>query len=222
MSFGRHGVGVSRAALTAGDLRAATQLLVDLAGGRSMRVGADTSACGANGPRAEVDEDNPSSGLPPLVWNDPSLNRRRRARPSVGHAQTLLNRFLTQVRVLGLPTLCSSNQSVVSAHLSRINGPQLTVDCVFGPQTELATKGFQACLGLKVDGKIGPITWRGLKDHADFVALRLDDGAGNPAAGRPFRVVFSNGQVQTGTVAASGVVVLAKVPPGVCAVSVDQ
>lgn len=222
MSFGRQGVRASRGALTVRDLRAATQLLIGLAGGRSMRVGAEVSACGANGPRAEIDEDNPGSGLPPLIWNDPSLNRKRRARPSVGHAQTLLNRFLAQVQALGLPALCSSNQGTVSGYLNRLNGPQLTVDCVFGPQTELATKSFQACLGLKVDGRIGPVTWRGLKDHADFVALRVNDAAGNPAAGRPFHVVFSNGQVQTGTVAASGVLVLAKIPPGVCAVSVDQ
>jgi len=41
-------------------------------------------------------------------------------------------------------------------------GIGLTVDGVFGPETDGAVRAFQDALGLTVDGIVGPSTWRAL------------------------------------------------------------
>lgn len=118
--------------------------------------------CGERGPMTrEIDEDNPASGQPPLVWNAPGwLERKRQQRPSVGYAQVLLNQFLADydgngdVFVMGNAAL--DNIRAILPH-------RLKVDCWFGTNTEKATHLFQRAKGLQSDGKIGPHTWNELE-----------------------------------------------------------
>ena len=44
-------------------------------------------------------------------------------------------------------------------HLLRERGQNVTVDGIFGPQTEGAVRAFQQQKGLAVDGIVGPQTW---------------------------------------------------------------
>jgi peptidoglycan hydrolase-like protein with peptidoglycan-binding domain len=46
--------------------------------------------------------------------------------------------------------------------LLRARGPTVTVDGIFGPNTEAAVRAFQQQKGLTVDGIVGPQTWRAL------------------------------------------------------------
>lgn len=120
------------------------------------------------GPPAAV-PDPEGKGLHPLVYRGTSSRRSRN--PSVGDAQQLLNRFLQQIE--SNITVCPARSNEVQQFISRgqatlqRNGQiPLTVDCRFGPSTDVATKMFQACHGLTRDGKIGPTTW------AQLVRLR--------------------------------------------------
>jgi peptidoglycan hydrolase-like protein with peptidoglycan-binding domain len=47
----------------------------------------------------------------------------------------------------------------------------ITVDGVFGPQTEAAVKSFQEGAGLVVDGIVGPQTWNALPDGGPMPIL---------------------------------------------------
>ena len=47
-------------------------------------------------------------------------------------------------------------------YLLRANGRSVTVDGIFGPNTEGAVRAFQQSKGLAVDGIVGPNTWSAL------------------------------------------------------------
>ena len=47
-------------------------------------------------------------------------------------------------------------------YLLRANGRSVTVDGIFGPNTEAAVRAFQQSKGLAVDGIVGPNTWSAL------------------------------------------------------------
>jgi peptidoglycan hydrolase-like protein with peptidoglycan-binding domain len=48
----------------------------------------------------------------------------------------------------------------------------LTVDGIFGPETEAAVKNFQQDNGLTVDGIVGPHTWQALPDGRPMPTLQ--------------------------------------------------
>jgi peptidoglycan hydrolase-like protein with peptidoglycan-binding domain/subtilisin family serine protease len=117
------------------------------------------------GPPASV-PDPEGKGLHPLVYR--GVTQRRSRNPTVGHAQILLNRFLDATRAdFGR---CDERSPetlqfirTLRAQLQRNGQDPLAVDCRFGTNTDLATKMFQACVGLTRDGKIGPATWSRLE-----------------------------------------------------------
>jgi outer membrane protein OmpA-like peptidoglycan-associated protein len=129
------------------------------------QVEGHTDECEERGPAVrEIDEDNPTSGLPPLVWNAPKwLEKKRQKRPAVGYAQQLLNLFLE--RWLNVHCIAYADIDRIEQLRSQLQDPErLKVDCWFGNNTEHATKMFQICRGLKVDGKIGERTWHELEE----------------------------------------------------------
>ena len=79
-------------------------------------------------------------------------------------------------------------------YLLRARGHNLTVDGIFGPNTDAAVRGFQQQNGLAVDGIVGPNTWsalvvtvrrgsrgdavRGVQEEFQFRNLSGDPGNG--------------------------------------------
>ncbi|MBN1760714.1 MAG: peptidoglycan-binding protein, partial [Chitinispirillaceae bacterium] len=137
--------------------------------------------CGERGPaKYETDEDDPDNPFPPLIYNAPSsLEKKRQKRPAVGMAQQLLNDFIVWLRLGGWKLTPGSYDSV-AAYLNEL--PELIkVDCWFGKNTETATKLFQSWHGnLKVDGKIGPKTWKELILFSDAYSLLYDKSYPEP------------------------------------------
>jgi hypothetical protein len=131
------------------------------------------SCAPGEGPPAPIPD--PEGKSPhPLVYRGVTPLRSRN--PAVGYAQYLLNFFLAEMRA-GTHE-CPGANATMRAYMARnlaaleANGQlPLAVDCRFGPNTQLATKIFQTCRGILVDGKIGPVTWPLLK-HFERVAPR--------------------------------------------------
>lgn len=126
-------------------------------------------------PERELDEENPTSGLPPLVYKCSEAKKRgiteerRCKRPSVGYAQQLLNVFLKRYtgndpnRIDCVPNADVDRIEKLRKQFSSPGNPQLKVDCWFGDDTHRATRMFQIYKGLEDDGKIGGNTWRALE-----------------------------------------------------------
>jgi peptidoglycan hydrolase-like protein with peptidoglycan-binding domain len=74
--------------------------------------------------------------------------------------------------------------------LRRTPDPSVTVDGVFGPQTEAKVKDFQSGSGLTVDGIVGPQTWAALPDGRPMPMLQ--EGA-NGAVVKSLQQLLTNG-----------------------------
>jgi hypothetical protein len=111
---------------------------------------------------------------PPAMESDPEgkgphllihrgETRKRSRRPSVGDAQQLLNRFLSQLKTGDFICEAGADTEEIQRIRKRLNQDPLEVDCRFGPNTYLVTVMFQRCVFPKDpsewDGKIGPKTW---------------------------------------------------------------
>lgn len=117
------------------------------------------SHCGTAGPAREEDPSTP--GIPPLIYrtSDPALLRRRAIRPVVGHAQNLLNVFLSRL-AQGQVELSPAAEKRIAVLRKRLKDPsRIEADCFFGNETDAAASMFQVARGLKEDGRIGEKTW---------------------------------------------------------------
>jgi phosphatidylserine/phosphatidylglycerophosphate/cardiolipin synthase-like enzyme len=134
-----------------------------------------------DGPVApEPDPDH--RGPHPLLHR--GTGQRHSRRPSVGYAQQCLNEFFAHHlnhthacidRSAEAARFIASTKATLAEH----GQLPLAVDCRFGPNTQLATRAFQACHGLHRDGRIGPGTWRLLERFAPA------PGPGPPPAPTP-------------------------------------
>ena len=100
----------------------------------------------------------------------------RSRRPAVAYAQHKLNIFLINYDTAGAGLAAGGVPSglgdeadpydpdATKAYRAKVP-PLLDPDQFFGDDTENAVKALQACMGLEVDGKIGPITWDWLDDQ---------------------------------------------------------
>lgn len=64
--------------------------------------------------------------------------------------------------------------ALISQNINSI--PSVTVDGVFGTETEEAVKAFQSLYGIPVNGAVGPVTWFYIGNEYDFL-LRSQQGA---------------------------------------------
>ena len=71
----------------------------------------------------------------------------------------------TAASVLPFPLVRKGDQNhpvKTLQYLLRARGHTVTVDGIFGPETDAAVRAFQQQKGLAVDGIVGPVTWRAL------------------------------------------------------------
>jgi peptidoglycan hydrolase-like protein with peptidoglycan-binding domain len=103
----------------------------------------------------------------------------------------------TAATVLPFPLVGKGDQNhpvKTLQYLLRARGHTVTVDGIFGPQTDAAVRAFQQQKGLAVDGIVGPNTWgaliitvkkgsqgdavRGVQEEFQFRNLSGDPGTG--------------------------------------------
>jgi N-acetylmuramoyl-L-alanine amidase len=163
------------------ELRSAARLLTGIARDLERRDGAAQQSVTSVGATSPFLENCGSRGPsrrepgPPLVYHQYKVPKgisvsERSKRPAVGFAQRKLNAFLIDVhqrtRAFGIERamleLCG-RQDARFAQLIGTLPVRLKVDCIFGDNTERATRFFQLCRGLTVDGKIGSSTWSELE-----------------------------------------------------------
>jgi peptidoglycan hydrolase-like protein with peptidoglycan-binding domain len=103
----------------------------------------------------------------------------------------------TAATVLPFPLVRKGDQNhpvKTLQYLLRARGHTVTVDGIFGPQTDAAVRAFQQQKGLAVDGIVGPNTWgaliitvkkgsqgdavRGVQEEFQFRNLSGDPGTG--------------------------------------------
>ena len=130
-------------------------------GGRIQRQETIAHEC-REGEGPPAIEPNPEGKAPhPLIYR--GKTRKRSRRPSVGDAQQLLNRFLSQLKTGDFICEAGADMEEIQRIRKKLNQHPLEVDCRFGPNTYLATVMFQRCVFPKDppewDGKIGPKTW---------------------------------------------------------------
>jgi zinc D-Ala-D-Ala carboxypeptidase len=103
--------------------------------------------------------------------------RGPRRRPAAFRGREHARRLPPRAKPLAVSSLCSytsSQPSLVEGDTGTAveqaqceldwayangHGDSVAQDGQFGPLTEAATKAFQSCVGIAVDGEIGPITW---------------------------------------------------------------
>ncbi len=79
-----------------------------------------------------------------------------------------------QVGVPEKPTIEDIQQALVNANLYKGK-----IDGVLGPKTTQAIREFQTQNNLKVDGKVGPLTWTQLKAYYQSIAQMTEGSATN-------------------------------------------
>lgn len=139
------------------------------------------------GHRCAAGEGPPARGARSLIYRGSGASSRN---PSVGYAQQLLNRFLVESADRHGPCVDRSPARLaymtdLRRRLQQNRQDPLVVDCRFGPNTENATKLFQACFGLVRDGRIGPVTWHYLERHTRGGAANPPDSSSCGVPPRP-------------------------------------
>lgn len=81
-----------------------------------------------------------------------------RAQQFLGGATTSAPAWPGRYLRLGKPYMTGEDVHALQARLAK-RGWRITVDGVFGPQTDQVIRAFQAEKGLTVDGIVGPVTW---------------------------------------------------------------
>jgi peptidoglycan hydrolase-like protein with peptidoglycan-binding domain len=89
--------------------------------------------------------------------------------------QTALNRYIKSgvIKASHFPARLGNGTNVTTAMVNEILTKGLGVDGGFGNKTEAATRAFQSCKNIGVDGAIGPFGWNALFNPIIFKASSL-------------------------------------------------